>query len=67
MDELEAAAAEPSAFLRRLVEAQAGPAAIRMGVARLRHVLEPRLAPLTWDDVRLRLFLSSPAVMSTAT
>ena len=53
VDELRDAVEHPEVFLHQLLEEAVGPAAVKMALARLKPVLEPRLPePLTWDDVR---------------
>ena len=52
-EELTAAIADPAAFMRRLLNEAAGPAAFKLVITRLRPMLEPRLPkPLTWDEVQ---------------
>jgi fructose-specific component phosphotransferase system IIB-like protein len=52
LEDLKAAFQDPEVFLDKLM-ASAGPAALRLGVAKLRPKLEPLLAKhtLTWEDV----------------
>ena len=52
VEELQAALKDPEAFLQRLVNEAIGPAAIKLAIARLKHVIEPVLPkPLTIADV----------------
>ena len=46
IEEVRAALKDPDAFLKRLMEEAVGPAAVKLGIARLRPLLEPKLRAL---------------------